>query len=58
MTEKEFIQNKYRVLLTRARFGTVIYIPAGDAADEKRQPEEFDVVWPITSAAADILLAS
>jgi hypothetical protein len=43
-TEQEFVRNKYRVLLTRARFGTVIYIPPGDAEDKTRQPEEFNAV--------------
>jgi hypothetical protein len=42
--EQEFIRNKYRVLLTRARFGTVIYVPHGDAKDETRKPLEFDAV--------------
>jgi len=42
--EQQFIQNKYRVLLTRARSGTVIYIPRGDAADETQIPEEFDAI--------------
>ena len=43
-TEQEFIRNKYRVLLTRARFGTVLYVPRGDAADPTRGPAEFDRV--------------
>jgi hypothetical protein len=43
-TEQEFIRNKYRVLLTRARFGTVVFVPRGSPADETRKPEEFDVV--------------
>ena len=35
---QEFIRNKYRVLLTRARKGLVIWIPTGDANDETRDP--------------------
>jgi Uncharacterized conserved protein (DUF2075) len=36
--------NTYRVLLTRARYETVIWIPPGDAADMTRQPAEFDAI--------------
>jgi hypothetical protein len=43
-TEQKFTRNKYRVLHTRARFGTVIYVPRGDPTDETRKPEEFDSV--------------
>ncbi len=34
--------NTYRVLLTRARYETAIYVPGGDAADVTRAPEIFD----------------
>jgi len=34
--------NTYRVLLTRARYETVIWVPIGDAADATRAPDEFD----------------
>ena len=34
--------NTYRVLLTRARYKTVIWVPRGDEADATRSPEEFD----------------
>jgi hypothetical protein len=44
MTEQEFIRNEYRVLLTRARFGTVIYVPRGSPTDQTRSPAEFDSV--------------
>jgi hypothetical protein len=40
--EKRFRLNAYRVLLTRARQGAVIYVPIGDARDMTRRPEEFD----------------
>jgi hypothetical protein len=36
--------NTYRVLLTRARYETVIWIPHGDAADVTRPPAEFDAI--------------
>jgi hypothetical protein len=42
-------KNAYRVLLTRARQGLVIYVPTGDAADPTRAPADFD-------ATADFLL--
>ena len=36
--------NTYRVLLTRARYETVIWVPAGDANDPTRNPAEFDAI--------------
>ena len=45
---RRWIRNKYRVLLTRARLGTVIWIPRGDQKDETRCPEKLDavaVIW-------------
>ncbi len=36
--------NTYRVLLTRARYETVIWVPAGDAEDITRKPAEFDAI--------------
>ena len=36
--------NTYRVLLTRARYETVIWVPLGDAADTTRPPAEFDAI--------------
>jgi DUF2075 family protein len=35
-------RNAYRVLLTRARMGMVIFIPRGDENDATNQPDEFD----------------
>ncbi len=40
----EYVRNAYRVLLTRARQGTVIYVPRGDAADATRPPAEYDAI--------------
>lgn len=34
----QYLKNAYRVLLTRARQGFVIFLPAGDAADPTRDP--------------------
>ncbi len=39
---KRFIKNKYRVLLTRAREGLIIFIPAGDEEDLTRPPQKYD----------------
>ncbi|MBC7800680.1 MAG: DUF2075 domain-containing protein, partial [Gemmatimonadaceae bacterium] len=36
--------NAYRVLLTRARFRTVIWVPRGDPADATRDPALYDAV--------------
>ena len=37
-----YTANKYRVLLTRARRGMVIWIPEGDLSDSTRDPRPFD----------------
>ncbi|UFN51170.1 DUF2075 domain-containing protein [Roseomonas sp. OT10] len=42
--ERDFIRNTYRVLLTRARYETVVWVPRGDAGDRTRQPAEMDLV--------------
>ena len=36
------MKNTYRVLLTRARQGMVIYVPKGEARDPTRAPEYYD----------------
>ncbi len=40
--ERRYRVNAYRVLLTRARQGTVIYVPTGDVKDSTRSPTEMD----------------
>jgi hypothetical protein len=42
--KKRFRLNGYRVLLTRGRAGSVIYVPAGEADDPTRPPREADAV--------------
>jgi len=37
-----FLKNAYRVLLTRARQGLVIFIPEGTEKDHTRKPEFYD----------------
>lgn len=39
---QQYLLNAYRVLLTRARQGMVIFVPAGDAADPTRDPQFYD----------------
>jgi len=43
--KKQYILNKYRVLLTRAREGMVIWIPEGDKEDQTRLPEFYDPIF-------------
>ena len=37
-----YLKNAYRVLLTRARQGMVIFVPEGDSADPTRSPAHYD----------------
>lgn len=41
-TRRRYLKNAYRVLLTRARQGMVIFVPRGDATDKTRPPEFYD----------------
>jgi hypothetical protein len=41
---QKFIINKYRVLLTRAREGMVIFVPPGDNDDPTRNPELYNLI--------------
>jgi hypothetical protein len=40
--KQTYRRNAYRVLLTRARMGMVIFVPNGDANDPTNQPDEFE----------------
>lgn len=42
---RAYLVNAYRVLLTRARQGTVIVVPPGDAADPTRAADIYDPVY-------------
>jgi len=42
---RRFRINGYRVLLTRARAGLVIYVPLGDDDDATRSPDEFNATY-------------
>lgn len=37
-----FVLNSYRVLMSRAREGMIIWVPTGDAEDKTRDPQELD----------------
>ena len=39
---QQFLRNAYRVLLTRARQGMVIFVPTGDSSDQTRTPAYYD----------------
>jgi hypothetical protein len=42
LTAQRYLVNKYRVLLTRARRGMIIWVPQGDLSDSTRPSEWFD----------------
>jgi len=44
-SEQAYIRNRYRVLLTRARSGMVIWVPSGSVADSTRDPIRFERVY-------------
>jgi hypothetical protein len=49
--------NTYRVLLTRARYETVIWVPQGDATDRTRDPASFDAIaWFLADCGARPLM--
>jgi hypothetical protein len=41
-SQVQYMRNKYRVLLTRARQGMVIWVPEGDPIDSSREPDLFN----------------
>ena len=43
----DYLKNAYRVLLTRARQGMVIFVPNGDKTDPTRKPDWYDGVWEV-----------
>ena len=40
--ERKYLLNAYRVLLTRARQGLIIFVPEGDVEDKTRSPSFYD----------------
>jgi hypothetical protein len=41
----QFVLDSYRVLLTRARQGLVVFVPPGDSQDKTRAPNYYDGVY-------------
>jgi len=51
-----YLKNAYRVLLTRARQGMVIFVPEGEVTDASRQPEYYDQTYAYLRAVGiDVL---
>jgi hypothetical protein len=42
---RNYLRNAYRVLLTRARQGMVLFVPYGDSTDATRSPEFYDATF-------------
>lgn len=47
---RRYLENAYRVLLTRARQGMVIYVPKGDETDSTRNPKFYDLTFQFLKA--------
>ena len=54
--EKAYTLNRYRVLLTRARSGMVVWVPKGNGNDPTTEPERFDRVFSALQKAGMPLL--
>lgn len=54
---RNFTKNAYRVLLTRARQGMVIFVPAGDSNDPTRSPAIYDSTFQYLSGLGIPVLA-
>jgi hypothetical protein len=50
-SERNYVRNRYRVLLTRARFGMVIWIPPGKVDDPTLDPVRFERVRSLLEEA-------
>jgi len=48
--KKKYLCNAYRVLLTRARQGMVIYVPTGSESDPTRSPQYYDSTFAYLKA--------
>jgi hypothetical protein len=54
---RRYLRNAYRVLLTRARQGMVIFVPPGDSGDPTRLPEFYDSTFRfLTGLGIPVLL--
>ena len=43
--DRKHLKNAFRVLLTRARQGMIIFVPKGDPNDKTRLPEFYDGIY-------------
>lgn len=43
--KQKFILNKYRVLMTRAREGMIIWVPEGEVEDDTRNPKYYNDIY-------------
>ena len=48
---QQYLKNAYRVLLTRARQGLIIYVPEGNKEDPSRLPEYYDGIYQYLKSA-------
>lgn len=53
---QRYLLNAYRVLLTRARQGMVIFVPPGDPADPTRRPEFYDETFGYLTAVGVLVM--
>jgi hypothetical protein len=49
LDRRRYLLNAYRVLLTRARQGMVIFVPQGDESDPTRAPRYYDTTYEYLS---------
>ena len=47
---RQYLRNAYRVLLTRARQGMIIFVPPGDSSDPTRTPAYYDSTFSYLSS--------
>jgi hypothetical protein len=45
LERRQYLLNAYRVLLTRARQGLILFIPPGDSTDPTREPQFYDETY-------------
>jgi DUF2075 family protein len=55
---QQYLLNAYRVLLTRARQGMVLFVPAGDESDATRSPAYYDSTFDYLAGIGIPVLAS
>lgn len=55
---QQYLRNAYRVLLTRARQGMVIFVPTGDSSDPTRAPAYYDSTFEYLAGIGIPILGS